>query len=205
MKIAHLVFLLLVSVQIFTPSCRNSSEKAVKSEAAETVDYVRSQSSSVPFNAIHKAALEGNLPMVKDLAVSGTGVNTLDAEERTALIYASYNGHTEVMKYLLDAGALVNVADIYGRTALMMASSGPFPEAVKLLLEKKAEVNSSDREEHFTALMFAASEGQLEIVKTLLDHGADPFRKDVDGDDALTFARNNGHSQVVSFLEKLSR
>ncbi|MBN2634101.1 MAG: ankyrin repeat domain-containing protein, partial [Bacteroidales bacterium] len=74
-----------------------------------------------------------------------------------------------------------------------------------MLLEKKAEPNSVDREEHFTALMFAASEGQTGIVKLLLENGADPFRKDADGDDALTFARNNGHTEVVTLLEKLTK
>jgi len=77
--------------------------------------------------------------------------------------------------------------------------------AVKMLLDQKADPNMVDREEHFTALMYAAAEGQLEVVKILLSYKADPNLKDIDGDDALTFARNNGHMAVVAQLESIKK
>jgi ankyrin repeat protein len=49
--------------------------------------------------------------------------------------------------------------------------------------------------------MTAAAEGQLEVVRHLLDHGADRSLEDTDGDTALTFARQNGHAEVVKLLE----
>ena len=75
--------------------------------------------------------------------------------------------------------------------------------AVKLLLEKYADPNITDDEEHFTALMYAASEGQLEVVKLLLSNKANPSLKDVDGDDALTFAKNNGHAEIALLLQSI--
>ena len=57
-----------------------------------------------------------------------------------------------------------------GRTALMYAASGPNPETVQLLLEKKADPNLVDQAEKFTALMFAAAEGQTRVVQILLKH-----------------------------------
>jgi ankyrin repeat protein len=86
----------------------------------------------------------------------------------------------------------------------MMASSGPYPAAVKMLLDHQADPNITEKEEHYTALMYAAAEGQLENVRILLSNGADPASKDIDGDDALTFARNNRHTDVVLLLQSLN-
>jgi ankyrin repeat protein len=55
--------------------------------------------------------------------------------------------------------------------------------------------------EGFTALMTAAAEGQLEVVRLLLERGADPTLVDTDGDTALSFARQNGHTMVAQLLE----
>lgn len=88
-----------------------------------------------------------------------------------------------------------------GRTALLYASTGPFPETVKLLLDHHADPNKVDNDEHFSPLMHAAAEGQLEVVKILLARGADPELKDIDGETAALFARNNGHTEVAGLIQ----
>jgi ankyrin repeat protein len=50
-------------------------------------------------------------------------------------------------------------------------------------------------------LMHAAAEGNLDVVKILLEAGADLTLKDVDGDDATSFARQAGHTELVKILE----
>ena len=50
--------------------------------------------------------------------------------------------------------------------------------------------------------MFAAAEGQLEVVNLLLDNNADCTKKDIDGDTARIFASNNGHYDVVEAIDK---
>jgi ankyrin repeat protein len=82
----------------------------------------------------------------------------------------------------------------------MYAASGSNHETVRVLLEAGADPNIRDKVEQFTALMFAAAEGQLEVVQTLLDHRADVTLRDVDGDTALDFASQNGHSDVARLL-----
>ena len=124
----------------------------------------------------------------------------VDAEGRTALMYASFNGHLEIVRKLIDSKAIVSIRDGEGRTALLYASTGPFPETVKLLLENNADPNIVDADEHFTPIMHAAAEGQLEVVKVLLEYGADPSLKDVDGETAYIFASQNGHTEVAKLL-----
>ena len=151
--------------------------------------------------ALMEAAYTGNLGEVRRLVLDGTPVDPIDPERRTPMMFAAFNGHAPVVEYLLDAGAEIDAKDSNGRTALMYASSGPFEETVKLLLTHGAEVDVQGTLEGFTALMTAAAEGQVEVVRQLLDHGADRSLEDTDGDTALSFARQNGHTEVVELLE----
>jgi N-sulfoglucosamine sulfohydrolase len=155
---------------------------------------------SLADHSFFEKAMNGEEAEVMKLLTGGIDVNIKDEDGRTALMYAAYNGHASLMEKLIAKGAQVNLRDNYGRTALMLASSGPFASAVKLLLENGADPNITDTEEHFSALMYAAAEGQAEVVRLLLKYKADPRLKDVDGDNALTFARNNGHKEVSDLL-----
>lgn len=150
--------------------------------------------------ALFDFALDGNLEAVKELVTGGAGVNVSNPDLRTPLMLAAFNGHTAVVRFLLEQDARVDAKDSGGRTALLFASSGPFPETVELLLDKGAEVNTQGTLEGFTALMTAAAEGNLEVVKILLAHGATVGLKDKDGDTAENFARQNRHTAVAEVL-----
>ena len=71
---------------------------------------------------------------------------------------------------------------------------------MELLLDYQANPDHVDEEEGWTALMFAAAEGNDKVVKTLLRHNADRTIVDEDGDTALDFARDNQHRKVVNIL-----
>ena len=116
-------------------------------------------------------------------------------------MWAAFNGHTPVVAYLLKQDATVDLKDNNGRTALLYASSGPYPETVGLLLRKGADVNTQGKTEGFTALMMAAAEGQIGVVRVLLLNGASIDVIDRDGDTAKKFAREKGHNEVLKLLE----
>jgi len=181
-------------------SCRNSVPAEKRAPENPQQQTVAKQAD----DSFYEAALNGDMERLNAALIAGVSVNQKDAEGRTVLMYASYNGHIEVVNQLIKNGADVNVRDKYGRTALMMAASGPFSETVKILLENNAWPDIVDNEEHFSALMYAAAEGQVENVKLLLSNKADPTLKDIDGDDALTFAMNNNHSEVAEILKKFT-
>jgi ankyrin repeat protein len=154
--------------------------------------------------ALMELAYNGELKEVELLVSAGVPVDAYDSEKRTPMMWAAFNGHTSVVGYLLEQGAKVDAKDKNGRTALMYASSGPFKETVELLLKKGADVDVQGALEGFTALMTAAAEGQLEVVRLPLAHGANAKLKDVDGDTAESFAVQKGHSAVVDLLRNPS-
>jgi ankyrin repeat protein len=53
----------------------------------------------------------------------------------------------------------------------------------------------------FTALILASEQGNIDIVKLLLDNGADVNAKTTSGRTALIWARENRHENIVKLLE----
>lgn len=65
-------------------------------------------------------------------------------------------------------------------------------------IDKKFEIAEVDEET--TPLMLAAYYGNLDIVKLLVDKGADVFIRNSILDSALTIAQVEGHNEIVNFL-----
>ena len=152
-----------------------------------------------------EAALEGKPAPIQQALAEGFKVDTQDPNGRTLLMYASFNGHTNVMDVLVKAGADVNAQDKDGSSALMFGASGPSPATVKRLLEAGATIDMIDNNEHFTALMWAAAEGQLPTVQLLLQYNADITLKDIDGDTAESFAAQKGHTAIAQLLKDAAK
>ena len=89
----------------------------------------------------------------------------------TALMFAARVDDLASAKLLVAAGANVNDEDAWGVSAVVLAAHSGFTDVVEFLLEKGANANS-DRAA-FTALHEAVMRRDENLVKVLLDHGAD--------------------------------
>ena len=69
------------------------------------------------------------------------------------------------------------------------------------LIKAGADVNAVDKDGR-TALMDAAWYGDLEMVKLLVEHGADIELEAENGDYAILCAEKQQHAHVVEFLKK---
>ena len=170
---------------------------------------------------LSEAALSGNAELIKALLEAGANAktaSTLDGE--TVLMSAARSGNVDAVRLLLDRGADVNARERYkGQTALMWAAAERHAPIVKLLLERGADwkVRSFDRETKppklsaassispiprggFTALMFAAREGDLESARIMLDAGVDINYGDVDNVTPLVAAIMNKQYTLAKFL-----
>jgi len=165
--------IVFVAVMLFT-SCNTPNNKK-DSNIHESKEEQTKAVTSTSYNTdeILSYAMDGLFDKVKEAIEGGFNPNSTDEFKRTALLMASYNGHTDIVKYLIEKGADVNHTDTVHRTALMYASTGPFVPTVMTLLEAGAKPNITDNEENWTAVMMAASEGQLDVIKALVAFGAD--------------------------------
>jgi uncharacterized protein len=123
--------------------------------------------------ALHWAAYHGNSAIADQLIGAGARVDAANDLSITPLALASENGHAAIVDRLLARGADPNAASETGVTPLMRAARTGSIASVRALLAKGARVNAVERDRQQTALMWAVSQRHPEIVKALLENGAD--------------------------------
>jgi ankyrin repeat protein len=90
----------------------------------------------------------------------------------TALLFAAQSGDLESTKLLLKAGARMDETAADGNTPLVVAVHSGHPSVAAWLLEAGADPNASGA--GYTALHAAVLRGDLETIRIILAHGADP-------------------------------
>jgi ankyrin repeat protein len=111
------------------------------------------------------------------------------------LSFAVCDGHLSTARVLLQHGADPNQGQ-----PMLFAVRSPHPQAAMLmLLRSGVDVDQCDNLCPQTALMEAAQEGKVALVKSLLSRGADPARQGIDGS-ALHLAELFDQPQVAKVL-----
>lgn len=172
-------------------------------------------------SALTEAAIIGNAPIVDALLKAGADPNFKNFDGETPLMAAARSGKVEAAKLLLAAGADINAKENWGgQTALMWSAAQGQAEMVKFLASKDAllnlhgKVNQWERKiiqeprpkdmnkGGFTALHYAAREGCIACVQSLLAAGADPDSEDPDRETPLLLALQNMHFDAAAVLVK---
>ena len=124
--------------------------------------------------ALHWAAYNDDLVLAQLLIHAGA---TPDARTRlrslTPLHMAAETGDAALIEALLKAGAKVDALNESGTTPLMIASASGSTAAVTTLISHGADVNAREKANGETALFFAASHDRADVVRLLLNKGAD--------------------------------
>lgn len=157
---------------VFLFSCETErSESVSPSRELNSAQTETPQSPTLSASDLRVVALNGNIEIVQNAIEQGMDNQEPDELGRTALMFAAYNGHIDIVQLLAENDSEINQSNSEGRTPLMFASSGPFPKTVEFLLTKGAAPNAKDEVEGWTSLMYAAAEGNREVVEILLESG----------------------------------
>jgi uncharacterized protein len=181
------------------------------------------------------AAREGDVELARILVGGGADINAAAGDGKTALALAIFNGNYEAASFLVANKADVNKADAQRFTPLFwavdrrnmetapnfpwMVTVDPMP-LIRQLLDAGANPNAlvnntprarmregSPRIVFATALMRAAFAADLELVKLLLERGADPKIMSRDSETMLSAAAGlafiHGYHRGRSDAERL--
>jgi ankyrin repeat protein len=156
--------------------------------------------------ALEKALKKTDLPTLKRLLDSGLDASCRDE----ALSSALRTDNLEMFRMLLDAHTDVNHKDNAGVTALMGESRMGDPSGVQMLLDAHADANAKDFWGE-TALMYASKmcgvdyqpavyKRYLQVVRLLVQGGADVTARNKKGQSALDLASSCNHEAEVQIM-----
>ena len=123
--------------------------------------------------ALMIAAFYGKLDMVKILRRQGASYDIKDKSGCQAIHYVVDGGNIQTLEWMLFDGADVNAKDsILGWTPLIRAASvNSSYEVAKMLIKFKAKIDTLDKENK-NSLLIATINGNLPLVKVLVENGA---------------------------------
>jgi ankyrin repeat protein len=176
---------------------------AANDGSSATVKLLLERGAKVEDQALVAAAAANDLANIRLLIEKGANVNAKDEAGRTPLMFAAGNGNLKAIDLLIGKGADVNAISaeksemvkngpiaLGNLTALMLAVPSGGPEVAKALLDAGAKVDAEDVR-HMTALMLAVATDHADArtVRLLIERGADPWKKDREGQSALDWAK----------------
>jgi uncharacterized protein len=133
---------------------------------------------------------------VAALLARGMDPNTVDPNGEPMLVVAARAGFEPTVDALLRAGAKVDARNGFGDTAIMVASLGGHLVLVKKLYARGAQINPAG----WTPLAYAATNGKTDVVRYLIEIGANPNAVSANGTSALMMAVRGGHVETVDLL-----
>lgn len=138
------------------------------------------------------AVIYGHLEVVRYLMEQkGVSIRSSELDQSTALSYAVgkvpfREQNSSLVGYLLSQGAEINARNRNGRTALWFAAAGDI-NAVIYLIDQGAFLDLPDSE-GVTPVMVAAECDHIEIVRYLIEHGADGKKRTATGENIAQYA-----------------
>lgn len=121
--------------------------------------------------------------------------------EIEALATAAMYGNLEAVKTAASQAVDINGCSYHGEAALHRASRSNHLQVCRYLLKEGADPNILDEcDENKTPLFKAVEEGNIEIVKLLVQSGSDVNRVNNEGRTPLAYAVSNQDIEIVQVL-----
>jgi ankyrin repeat protein len=180
---------------------------AVAVEAALTAGATIDTRDGQQQTALLLVVQRGDDAVALSLIGQGADINAEAANHDTPWLLAGALGRTRMLAAMLETGSVdYGKVNRYGGSALIPACERGHVETVRLLLDRsRIEVNHVNTL-GWTALLEAVilSDGgprHIEIVKLLLDAGADPNIVDKDGVTPLKHARDRRYGAITALIK----
>ncbi len=143
--------------------------------------------------------------MLAAVLAMSTSAFAMTTDESLEYTEALQKGDVALVKKMLDENivGINEKREFFGWTALQIASNKGQLAVVKELLKYKPNLNYQHEMTKNTALHLAAMNGYKDVVKTLVDAGADINLKMKGGVSIVRVVRDMGNTEMVDLLMSL--
>jgi len=179
----------------FEQAVNQDQFELVKSILAERPDFARDQTYCWSEGILLFPVKSGNFKLAELLMSHGATVPEL--LKWAQFYYFETYDHAE---WIMAHGMSPDTKSWQQVTLLHDMAQKGFMDKAKLLLRYGAGVNAIDEAYRSTPLGLAARWGHIEMVRLLLDHGADPRLAGADWATPLAWAQSKGHRDVIALL-----
>ena len=150
-------------------------------------------------NALIITAKDEVAEAIKKMFYDASNPDSLNADQLTAMISTSPSGQLEAVKLSKRNGADSRMLDNYNKTtAFIRALRSGHISVVRVFLKKEVSFDL-ERTARLTDLMAASLNGNTDIVRLLLEKGANPALKDKEGKTAFDYA---GNPEIKNLLNR---
>ncbi len=203
---AALVLTLVVPVRAEEPdlrlveAVRDGDSAAVRALVLDGADANAHQPDGA--TALHWAAYLDDLEAAGLLLGAGAGADAVNELGVTPLYLACENANAALVQLLLEAGAKPDAALPSGETALMTAARTGSAGAAAALVAHGADVNARETTEDQTALMWAVAQRHPDVVRVLIEAGADIHLRSRVRPVATASSPRTGAAEGVSVIDE---
>ena len=148
------------------------------------------------YDAFVQAVAIDRSDQVREMLARGMDPNTVDPNGDPVLLVAARAGWQTTLEALLAAGAKVDGPNSFGDRPITVAALGGHLAIVKTLYTHGAALDAPG----WTPLTYAATTGQTEVARYLLDQGANVNALSPNGTTALMMAVRGGYDPTVELL-----
>jgi ankyrin repeat protein len=161
--------------------------------------FISILASSQSTHPLFTAVKNNEIKKVKTLLDDGKiDINMVDDDSDNVLMYAALYAQPEIMEMLLKKGAKVDSRNKSGQTALMWCTNEK--DKMALLLKYGADINARSNTGNTVLHIASVGVNKYEIVKFLLDNGADVLAVNQRKETVLMRAAMFGDTATISLL-----
>ncbi|MBR4748287.1 MAG: ankyrin repeat domain-containing protein [Abditibacteriota bacterium] len=193
-KVLHGLFAKVADKDRFNSELDSPARIVAHYSTADMLSFLEEEGVSVTWvspsgnSALFEAALAGNMEVLKLLIDKGMDVNCVLTDTGfTPIMTACCAGNSDIVKYLAEKGARLDMPSAKGTYLIHEAAFRGNLELVIFFTDRQQDVNMPDSR-GVTPLFHALDANQPGVVSWLLEHGADPRHKTMNGDTALHYA-----------------
>ncbi|HEY3490159.1 MAG TPA: ankyrin repeat domain-containing protein [Candidatus Deferrimicrobiaceae bacterium] len=189
------------------PAAKNPQGKSALDLAKESrLDYIaalfrgdKPSRAPLPDPPLVVAVKASDMPGIKRIVDSATGLDARDDGGSSALLHAAARGNEAAAALLIKGGADPDIRNQGNATSLIYAASGGFPGIVEGLLSKGADVRARDFRGN-TALHYAVQQDRPPVIALLAAAKADTEDPDDQGVTLLMVAADSGFTEAAKTL-----